>query len=123
MVVCVVRSSGKFGCRQILGVGRTVAPPRIGAGRKVRTSKGTVPGNAQAPRGDGKCNRKYVQVSRKGNAVVKSGKPHGMQGQIGLSSRSARSNSGLKPEREMGRSLEVVGNNHPREITVSGVRP
>lgn len=31
-------------------------------GRKVRTSKGAVQGNSLASQGDGKCNRKYVQI-------------------------------------------------------------
>ncbi len=39
--------------------GNVRARPRRGV-RKVRTPQGRVPGNARAPRGDGKCNRKHT---------------------------------------------------------------
>jgi len=55
-----------------------------------------------------------------GNAVVKSGKPHPVQDQIG-GWRSGPVRFWWKPEPFMGRSLEVISNGDPREMTISSL--
>ena len=96
---------------------------RQGALRKVRAPQGRLPGNAWAPQGDGKGHRKQtapslgVRVKRWGKSPPRvwqqtwHGNPQSEQGQISSETRPGSF------ELRVGR-VEVVGDNHPREMTI-----
>ena len=116
MLRCTCENRGK-NCKQPSGGEQAAAPSRIARGvRKVRTPQGRMPGNARAPRGDGKCNRKHTarlvgggvppgRLRAAGRVRVKRGgkssprplqggrqcKPHPVQDQVSGRLRAARS--------------------------------
>ena len=108
-----------------LGRGNRAAAPTM-SGRKVRTPRARVLGNAQAPRGDGQCHRDHTadgpptcrgtqaRVKRCGKsapgpvATRGAGKPHLEQGLIGGHVLRLAGGHGARPSPRVGRLIPIA---------------
>ena len=100
--------------------------------RKVRAPQGTVPGNARAPRGDGKCHREQTadggrltptaqaRVKRWGKSPPRA-PATAVARQTPPGARPSRSDGAARPVRAPGRPHEASGNRRPREMTSAGL--
>ncbi len=107
--------------------------------RKVRAPAGRLPGNAWAPKGDGQGNREQTadgprerdqaRVKRWGKSPPRGwqqrrhGNPQSEQGQISGEVGPHRSRFREDEGAAAGRPLEVAGDGHPRQMTISRARP